>query len=222
MIAAQLITMLQMQDRLNRRVHPDWINQNFDWGRAILVEAVELLDHIGWKWWKKSSPDLEQIRLELVDIWHFVLSMHLQQHRGNIQAAALDILEQLSLPLERVVLVISEDEKPLSAADLDAQRLVEVLGCVAGLSKHAILPVLAHLCEHFGLSAQELMTRYICKNVLNLFRQDHGYNDGTYIKTWSGREDNEVLMDLVMNMPELLLAPDELMAQLKARYSAVA
>lgn len=29
-------------------------------------------------------------------------------------------------------------------------------------------------------------------------------------------------MDLVMNMPELLLAPDELMAQLKARYSAVA
>ena len=37
----------------------------------------------------------------------------------------------------------------------------------------------------------------IGKNVLNFFRQDNGYKDGTYVKTWNGREDNEHLVDLV-------------------------
>ena len=27
----QLTTMLEMQDRMNRKVHPDWINQQFAW-----------------------------------------------------------------------------------------------------------------------------------------------------------------------------------------------
>ena len=38
---------------------------------------------------------------------------------------------------------------------------------------------------------------YIGKNVLNFFRQDHGYKAGSYIKIWGGREDNEHLSDIV-------------------------
>jgi hypothetical protein len=34
------------------------------------------------------------------------------------------------------------------------------------------------------------------KNVLNFFRQDHGYKEGTYIKVWGGREDNEHLVEI--------------------------
>jgi hypothetical protein len=26
-----------------------------------------MLDHYGWKWWKKQTPDTEQVILELVD-----------------------------------------------------------------------------------------------------------------------------------------------------------
>jgi len=33
--------------------------------------------------------------------------------------------------------------------------------------------------------------------VLNFFRQDHGYKDGSYIKQWNGREDNEHLSELL-------------------------
>lgn len=39
----------------------------------------------------------------------------------------------------------------------------------------------------------EWFKQYTGKNVLNVFRQDHGYKAGTYIKVWDGREDNEHL-----------------------------
>ena len=66
-----ILNMLQMQHRMNSRVHEDWINQHFEWYRATWIECGELMDHVGYKWWKKQTPDMEQVRLEVVDIWHF-------------------------------------------------------------------------------------------------------------------------------------------------------
>ena len=50
---------------------------------------------------------------------------------------------------------------------------------------------------HFLSSFDELFRHYVGKNVLNFFRQDHGYKTGEYIKIWNGKEDNEVLMDVL-------------------------
>jgi dimeric dUTPase (all-alpha-NTP-PPase superfamily) len=76
-------TMLEMQEQMNQKVNTDWRNQSYDWYRAIWVECAELMDHYGWKWWKHQSPDLEQIKLELVDIWHFGLSLMLVEAPGD-------------------------------------------------------------------------------------------------------------------------------------------
>src|SRR5690625_5575447 len=39
---------------------------------------------------------------------------------------------------------------------------------------------------------------YVGENVLNFFRQDHGYQEGTYRKSWQdGRADDEHLVELV-------------------------
>src|SRR5690606_37979069 len=54
-------------------------NQHYEWYRAIWVECAELMDHYGWKWWKKQTPDRDQVVLELIDIWHFGLSDLLQE-----------------------------------------------------------------------------------------------------------------------------------------------
>jgi hypothetical protein len=48
-----------------------------------------------------------------------------------------------------------------------------------------------------NLSFDQLYRMYVGKNVLNFFRQDHGYKDGSYIKVWDGREDNEHLSDIL-------------------------
>ena len=47
---------------------------------------------------------------------------------------------------------------------------------------------------------ETLYVGYVGKNVLNFFRQDHGYQDGSYNKQWRGIEDNEHLVEIVRSM----------------------
>ena len=35
---------------------------------------------------------------------------------------------------------------------------------------------------------------------MNFFRQDNGYKDGSYLKEWQGREDNEHLSDILAGL----------------------
>ena len=69
-----LNAMAAMQEEHNKQVHPDWRENGYAYYRAIWVECAEMLDHFGWKWWKKQDADIDQVKLELVDIWHFGLS----------------------------------------------------------------------------------------------------------------------------------------------------
>lgn len=41
---------------------------------------------------------------------------------------------------------------------------------------------------------------YDVKNVLNSFRNNNGYKDGTYIKLWNGVEDNVIAMDIANDL----------------------
>ena len=50
------------------------------------------------------------------------------------------------------------------------------------------------------LNFDSLYTAYVGKNVLNFFRQDNGYQDGSYVKNWSGREDNEHLVEVIAEL----------------------
>lgn len=45
--------------------------------RALSDEGRELGEEIPWKWWSKETLDLEAIRVEIVDMLHFWLSLAL-------------------------------------------------------------------------------------------------------------------------------------------------
>lgn len=218
MIAAYVIEMLKLQDRLNQEVHPEWLKQDFDWSRAIYVESVELLDHIGWKWWKKQKPDYTQARLELVDIWHFIMSLYLVRHEGNVQKTTLTLMEEWEPPLDKISVGI-DDGKPIPISKLDLQRQIEIFGTMAGLTGVVILPLFRLLCERLRLPHSRLYQTYVTKNVLNLFRQANGYKSGTYIKNWFGQEDNQVLADIVSEVGSH--DPQRLMRELQRRYDKV-
>lgn len=80
----QLLEQLSLQHKMNATVNPDWVRADYNWTRAIMVEAVEALDHLGWKWWKAlPTADQSQFRMELVDVWHFVLSNELAYTEGR-------------------------------------------------------------------------------------------------------------------------------------------
>ena len=177
----QLLKMLEMQDAMNAKVNSEWRAQGNAWYRAIWVECAEMLDHYGWKWWKKQQPDMPQVILELVDIWHFGLSDLLQResHSGNL-------VEVLAFELT----------KPI-ASPAPFREQLEVFVTQVLTHKRFDVPAFCQLMASSSLSFEELYLQYMGKNVLNFFRQDHGYKEGSYHKIWHGREDNEHLVEVL-------------------------
>lgn len=204
---AQITTMLSLQDKMNTVVHPQWRTQGFKWTRAIMVEGVEALEHYGWKWWKKQTPDMAQLRLELVDIWHFVLS-HYIEHYSPHETPLAD-------HLERVI----GDGAPVYLIAGDPAKCLELLIGRAAAGELHVTSLLA-LMEQCDLPFDMLYRLYIAKNVLNIFRQANGYKQGTYIKNWNnGEEDNVVLANLLRARPEA--TPEQLMERLGLLYSGI-
>ena len=173
-----MINMLALQDAMNSKINTDWREAGNEWYRAIWIECAEMLDHYGWKWWKHQQADMDQVILEIVDIWHFILS-DLLENTSDQDALAAELAEQFS-------------EQP-SAADI--KLAIESLASKTLLSKSAEVSAFIELMAAVSLTADDLYRGYIGKNVLNFFRQDHGYKDGTYQKVWGGREDNEYLVE---------------------------
>ena len=207
---AQAQTMLQtmatMQEEHNELVHAQWRDQGFEFYRAMWVECAEMLDHFGWKWWKQQSPDLDQVKLELVDIWHFALSELMRD--GQIEP---DVAGQLA--------AVTADE----SADSEAFRMaIEALAAECLNTRSFDIKAFAAAMATLPMDYAELYALYIGKNMLNRFRQNNGYKSGEYKKLWQGREDNEHLIELLAELgdePEQL--PERLYAGLEARYAMV-
>ncbi len=45
--------------------------------RALQEEGQELSDEVPWKWWSKENLDMDGIRVEIVDMLHFWISLAL-------------------------------------------------------------------------------------------------------------------------------------------------
>ena len=199
--AKKLTVMARMQDGYNKEVHVDWRTQGYEYYRAIWVECAELLDHFGWKWWKHQECDIEQVRLEIVDIWHFGLS----------EMIRADLLSDAVLP----PLCTVPAERP------DLRRAVEALAADVLASRGFAVQPFADLMHALPMTFDELFDLYVGKNVLNSFRLAHGYKTGSYQKIWAGREDNEHLIEVFRSLecdPEQV--PDAVYTGLEARYPA--
>jgi dimeric dUTPase (all-alpha-NTP-PPase superfamily) len=76
----------EKQKELNLRINPELYNEldnNPELKRrwflnfllALQQEAAESVDSLNWKWWKKGDDDWDNIKIELVDMLHFWVSM---------------------------------------------------------------------------------------------------------------------------------------------------
>lgn len=198
----KLLIMLQMQNEMNVKVHPQWVSQGFEWYRAIWIECAELMDHYGWKWWKKQNPDQEQVILELIDIWHFGLSAMLQT--GETPEVLADQLAQ---------------QLDLAPSDVAFLLAIETFSLSVLQTRQFDVKAFAPLLVAMDLDVDSLFRGYVGKNVLNFFRQDYGYKDGSYIKVWQGREDNEHLVEILQTLDsDSLSFRDDVYKALALRY----
>jgi len=107
-------------------------------------------------------------------------------------------------------------------AEMDVGRVhaaTESLAQDALASKSFSVSLFAELMRACSLTPEQLYRHYVGKNVLNFFRQDHGYQEGTYVKLWQEREDNEHLSELLGSLDDTDPGfPDAVYQALKARY----
>jgi len=208
--------MFKLQNELN--VHTNgqmWVdgltkeNRQISWYRCIYMEAAEAIDSFNWKHWKNINiePDWANIKVELVDIWHFIMS---EAIRVDDQSYA------------------NQYEEIDVSGDLDSEILLQTLERILSLSAQAkiesndkgireTIDLFFVALSHIGMDTGELYKRYVVKNQLNSFRQQNGYKDGSYIKIWGSVEDNVVAFNMMDDNPGI--SPTELYRQLESTYA---
>jgi len=219
--------MLMLQQQLNDATNgTGWENgltkngKQIDWRRCIYLEAAELIESYPWKHWKNidASPDYENIKIEAVDIWHFVMSEALRLYKVNTLGNIDDLAAAISA--QEGYKQISKSKEPATLSEYEEIALVEdfLKSLFVGDSVETLVSKFFIVARHSGLDLDSLYALYIGKNILNQFRQDHGYKEGSYIKLWNGQEDNVAMQEILAKDPEI--SPEILYSRLETVYPA--
>jgi hypothetical protein len=210
--------MLSLQMSMNAKVDPDWLAARYPYLRAVAIEGAEAIEHHGWKWWKKQEKDLPQLQMELIDIWHFILSEILLRNTGNVDASLATLM--MLLDSASTQKIIDFDDQQYSIDELDLLTKLELLIALS-VVRRIELGLFQSIMSECKIGWVDLYRQYVGKNVLNMFRQDHGYKDGSYQKIWSGREDNEYLVEIIDSLdPNQAKFKDQVYIALKSSYPA--
>ena len=219
--------MLLLQQKLNDDTNGiGWENgytkndRIINWKRCIYMECAELIDSFSWKHWKDiNGPiDWENAVIEIVDIWHFVLSMVLEDGRINrgkgIDRLARDITDVKGF--ERFT------KEPCNIKDATPAEIINDVEKILHETTGFNVDIYDNLLKNYfslslkcGVNLKILYKYYVAKNVLNKFRQDHGYKEGSYKKVWNGKEDNIIMLEI---LDKTLLNANKLYDELKVAY----
>ena len=220
---SKILTMLRLQQKLNDETNGvNWEEGKtkqgkiIDWKRCIYLEAAELIDSYPWKHWKniEAKVDRENVKIELVDIWHFVLSEALRVNKLNGNSS----LEELSQNIEKNIADIKVQKPQNYYQEIEAiESFIKKLLC--NFELNSFIKSFFELCYKLDLDLNSLYKLYIGKNILNKFRQDNGYKNGTYIKNWNGKEDNVVMQEILEENSDI--DANELYNKLQQIYSKI-
>ena len=212
MIEKQLLEIFNLQNQLNFNTNGmNWKdgkteqNKIINWKRCIYMECAELIDSFSWKHWKNidGSIDRKNIEIELIDIFHFIAS-YLMVHNSIDESVKLTI--QFIDEKSNIHLPKNWNNKN---DNLKLDNYIEPFEELLALSliKSNDITYQEELLKSFFIaldcaevSFENMYKIYIGKNSLNIFRQQNGYKNGTYIKIWNGKEDNIILQEILENL----------------------
>jgi dimeric dUTPase (all-alpha-NTP-PPase superfamily) len=221
----KILQMLELQQELNDATNglgwEDRLTRNgkiIDWKRCTYLECAELIESYPWKHWKNidARPDYANIKIEAVDIWHFIMSQGLEDYKrgdlGSIETLANNIngLANFSQFSSETKEHFKDYYEQIAVVEV----LIKILFC--GGSTEKLMSAFIEVAMQSGLNLDALYKLYVGKNILNKFRQDHGYKEGTYIKIWNAEEDNVTMQRLLEENDNL--SPEALYKALEAAY----
>jgi len=203
----KVLEMLLLQQELNDATNGEgWEagktknNKIINWKRCIYMECAEMVDSFAWKHWKAidADPDWANLQIEVIDVWHFIMSLGLEDYSQNFRGILEDLAMNISQEAGYIKLQTTEKLSYASPNEIMAKVEDLILNTVNrdSLDGAKLFEDFFDLAYMSGLNLEDLYRLYVGKNILNQFRQDHGYKDGSYIKVWNGKEDNVVMQRL--------------------------
>lgn len=212
--------MIDLQNRLNINTNGEnWVNgvtkegRDINWYRCIYMEAAEAIDSLNWKHWKdlNAPEDIENLKIEIVDIWHFILSQSIVNF--GVEEAYNRLYELYN---------VNDLYDNIFSMEKNTKNIVENLEFVIKDSLSQNIPIVyffrvVTLIPDFDMN--DVYSLYIGKNCLNEFRQKHGYKDGTYKKLWNGKEDNVYMQEIIEKNPNIGFS--ELYKELEEKYKSI-
>jgi len=199
----KLLLMMQLQAQLNDATNgEEWtkgITKNakvINWKRCIYMECAEMVDSFAWKHWKSidKKADWANHQIEVVDVWHFIISLAIENYAQNFKGGVEELaLNTSQLPSFSTIDVKSKNFAPENEVILKVENIMRLSLTKDKLDLEELIKEFFDLVVMSGLDLESLYRLYVGKNILNQFRQDNGYKDGSYIKIWNGEEDNVVM-----------------------------
>jgi len=225
----KILLMLQLQNQLNDATNGEkWTEGTtkngrlINWRRCIYMECAEMVDSFSWKHWKSlnQETDWDNLQIEVVDVWHFIMSLAIENYALNLKGG----IEDLAINIAQLPSFSTIDTQSNAFASQD--NVISKVENIMALSLNKESFELENLISEFfdlvlmsGLDLTTLYRLYVGKNILNQFRQDNGYKDGSYIKVWNGLEDNVVMKSIWETNSQI--KPDELYKELTKTYLQV-
>ena len=225
----KILLMLQLQAQLNDATNGEkWTSgitkngKQINWKRCIYMECAEMVDSFSWKHWKSinQEPDWDNLQIEVVDVWHFILSLAIEDYsknlKGGIEEIALNISQSSSFSK---IDVANDNFAPQDEVITKVEKIILLSLVQDSFEIDELISEFFDLVLLSGLDLETLYRLYVGKNILNQFRQDNGYKDGTYIKVWDGEEDNVVMKRIWEENADI--KPDNLYRELTKLYLAL-
>jgi len=224
----KILLMLQLQNKLNNATNGDkWTDgltkngKSIDWRRCIYMECAEMVDSFPWKHWKSISaePDWHNHQIEVVDVWHFIMSLAIEEYTRNAKGTIEDIASKISA-LDSLAKLQTTEVSFANVEDVleKIENLIRLAITKDELNLEKMSSEFFDLVSMSGLNLESLYRLYVGKNILNQFRQDNGYKEGTYKKIWDSKEDNVVMKSIWENHTDI--TPELLYSELAKAYSA--
>lgn len=216
--------------------------KHINYGDCLLSEANEIQDSMDWKHWKFGKFNKVNINTEVIDNFHFApsvlltISVRLEEYHSissdiyKNSSPLINYKEDLEIMCKSEDILYSYIKNNLFslavnisnlylAARVNASlmmhpdRLASLSSLTLGVLKNSLLLYMVNNnITDAKVAIDSIYKNYLVKNVLNSFRKNNGYEQGTYKKIWDGEEDNDVAFRIAAAATEI--APEDLEAYL--------
>lgn len=216
--------LINFQDNLNVIINPNWKNEITDkqYSIAFLSELNELLECYNWEWWKKKEVNLNNAKVEVIDIFHFLLSINILKAHYINNLLLINTIDEFIYGIEKYYMENHENNiidkilylnylvsnfyhnsfidyihrfniKKELIDKYDLKTLYSFFKYPLELLKIINVNFFVLMQYIFNENTDEFFKMYILKYILNIIRQKYGYKIGDYKKVINNQEDNEIL-----------------------------